>query len=89
MWIAAQLTTIIVIKWRKSNTRSVVCARIMTQTIAVNQEKRTAKDQPPYRMIQLIKQAGEYFRLGEYQETGAVLARTSASDEAIASVRRA
>jgi hypothetical protein len=40
----------------------------MTQTIAVSEERRTAKDQPSYRMIQsidaeaLIEQAAEYFR---------------------------
>jgi hypothetical protein len=47
----------------------------MTHTIAVSEEKRSAKDQPSYRMIQsidaeaLIKQAAEYFWLGEAELT--------------------
>ena len=47
----------------------------MTHTIVVSEEKGSAKDQPSYRMIQsidaeaLIKQAAEYFRLGEAELT--------------------
>jgi hypothetical protein len=47
----------------------------MTRTIVVSEEKGSAKDQPSYRMIQsidaeaLIKQAAEYFRLGEAELT--------------------
>jgi hypothetical protein len=72
MWIAAPLTTIIVINQWKSNTRSdpnpSYAREFMTHTIA---GKGNAKDQPSYRMIQsidaevLIKQAAEYFRLNE------------------------
>jgi len=95
------LTKIIVINRQKSNARSdpnpSYAREFMTHTIAVSEEKGSAKDQPSYRMIQsidaeaLIKQAAAYFRLGEseFTKTGAVSAGASASDGAIASIQRA
>jgi hypothetical protein len=79
MWIAAPLTRIIVINRRKSNTRSDLnpshVREFMTHTIAVSEEKGSAKDQPSYRMIQgidaeaLLNQGAKNFRLGESELT--------------------
>jgi hypothetical protein len=79
MWIAAPLATIIVINQWKSNTRidpkPSHPREFMTHTIASERGKGRAIDEPLYRMIQsidveaLIRQAAEYFRLGESELT--------------------